>query len=456
MMALMLIADAAYGQQPPDPNPSSDNYFNTAYGNDALLSLTPSATFGDENTASGFQALYSNTNGFSNTALGFQALYSNQGSVSSDAHGSYNAALGSQALYSNTTGYENTASGYDALYSNTSGYGNSAFGAGALRSNTTANYNTAFGYYALTLNTTGAFNAASGFQSLKFNTTGKNNTASGYEALTNNTTGYDNTASGFEALFNNESAYNNTASGYQALYHNTTGHDNAATGYQALWGNKIGENNTASGDETLYHNNGNLNIALGYQAGYNLTTGSNNIDIGNQGVSGESGVIRIGTSLPTALQTETFIAGIYGSSVSSGTPVMVNSSGQLGTVVSSERFKTDIAPMASSTAKLGQLRPVKFKLKTDAEGTVQYGLVAEEVAKVYPELVIRGQNGRIDGVRYDELAPMLLNEMQHQRAQMTQKIDSQTARIALLEQQLAGIQAALVKLQSKIQLVAQR
>ncbi|MGA2191541.1 MAG: tail fiber domain-containing protein, partial [Steroidobacteraceae bacterium] len=142
------------------------------------------------------------------------------------------------------------------------------------------------------------------------------------------------------------------------------------------------------------------------------------------------------------------------------------SSGQLGTVVSSERFKTDIAPMASSTAKLGQLRPVKFKLKTDAEGTVQYGLVAEEVAKVYPELVIRGQNGRIDGVRYDELAPMLLNEMQKQQknaatqaakiAAEDRRAAAQDAKIASLEQQLAGIQAALVKLQPRDEFVAQR
>ena len=135
---------------------------------------------------------------------------------------------------------------------------------------------------------------------------------------------------------------------------------------------------------------------------------------------------------------------------------MVNSSGQLGVVVSSERFKTAIAPMGSNTAKLEQLRPVTFKLKSDAKGTRQYGLIAEEVAKVYPELVIRDRKGRIDGVRYDELAPMLLNEMQQQHAQMTQKIDSQAAKIASLEQQLAGIQATLVKLQSKDQLVAQR
>jgi hypothetical protein len=134
----------------------------------------------------------------------------------------------------------------------------------------------------------------------------------------------------------------------------------------------------------------------------------------------------------------------------------VTSAGQLGVLASSERYKTDIKPIGMNTENLQQLRPVSFHLKTDPKGHLQYGLVAEEVAKVYPELVIRDDVGQIQGVRYDELAPMLLNEMQQQRAQMTQKIDSQTARIASLEQQLAGIQAALIKLQPKDQLVAQR
>ena len=149
-----------------------------------------------------------------------------------------------------------------------------------------------------------------------------------------------------------------------------------------------------------------------------------------------------------------------------GQDVVVNSKGQLGVVVSSERFKTAIEPMASGTAKLQQLRPVTFKLKTDPDGTIQYGLIAEEVAKVYPELVVRDSQGRIDGVRYDELAPMLLNEVQKQQkivATQAAKIAAedlraavQDAKIASLEQQLADIQAALIKIQSKDQLVAQR
>jgi hypothetical protein len=195
---------------------------------------------------------------------------------------------------------------------------------------------------------------------------------------------------------------------------------------------------------------------LGANAGYNLTSGSNNIDIANQGIAGDSGVIRIGA---VNTQLKTYVAGIENAKVT-GSVVYVTSSGQLGVLASSERYKTAIAPMAgTSTEKLQQLRPVSFRLKTDPNGTVQYGLIAEEVDKVYPELVIRDEAGKIQGVRYDELAPMLLNEVQKQQrinAAQADQNNSQAAKIASLEQQLAGIQAALVKLHPKDQLVAQR
>jgi hypothetical protein len=198
---------------------------------------------------------------------------------------------------------------------------------------------------------------------------------------------------------------------------------------QALYGNKTGNYNTASGTDALFSNtSGSSNIAEGYKAGYNLTTGSNNIDIGNVGVAAESSTIRIGT---TSTQTSTYIAGIYGTSVT-GSAVVVSSTGQLGVTVSSERFKTAIAPMGSDTAKLEQLRPVSFRLKSDVKGTRQYGLIAEEVARVYPELVIRDEEGRIDGVRYDELAPMLLNEMKQQKQQFSAEIRELQAQVRAL------------------------
>jgi len=302
-----------------------------------------------------------------------------------------NTAMGSNALFNvklSESACHNTASGQDALYSDTSG----------------------------------SYNTATGFSSLYMNKTGDNNTAAGYQSLYYNSTGSNNTASGYEALYGNNSGGNNTAAGYQSLYYNSTGSNNTGSGYQALFENRTGSDNTALGEGALRSGTGNNNIAVGYEAGYNLTTGINNIEIGNNGLSTDYNMIKIGVE---GLQAKTFIAGIYGTSVS-GSAVVVNSSGQLGVVVSSERFKTDIEPMGSYTAKLQALRPVKFHLKTDPYGAVQYGLIAEEVAKVYPELVIRDETGRIDGVRYDELAPMLLNEMQEQQKVMA----AQSAEIA--------------------------
>jgi hypothetical protein len=289
------------------------------------------------------------------------------------------------------------------------------------------------------------------------------NTASGQDALYSDTSGSYNTATGFSSLFWNKTGDNNTAAGYQSLYYNSTGSNNTASGYEALFTNTSGSDNTALGASAFRSGKtGNNNIAVGYEAGYYLTTGSNNIEIGNKGLATDNNMIKIGVE---GLQAKTFIAGIYKTSVS-GSAVMVNSSGQLGVVVSSERFKTDIAPMGSYTAKLQALRPVKFHLKTDPHGAIQYGLIAEEVAKVYPELVIRDETGRIDGVRYDELAPMLLNEMQEQQKVMAaqsakiaaqdERAAAQDTKVARLQEQLAGIQAALVKLQSTDQLVAQR
>jgi hypothetical protein len=268
---------------------------------------------------------------------------------------------------------------------------------------TTGNYNTAVGLQALAYNTTGSYNTAAGLQALSGGLgadglpggTGFNNTGIGTYALYSYTTGSYNTAAGMNSLYYNSTGSNNTASGFNALYSNTTGSNNIGEGFQAGY----------------YLTTGSNNIGEGFQAGYYLTTGSNNIDIGNPGAAADTGIIRIGVS---GTQKATFIAGIYGASVH-GHAVMISSTGRLGIMVSSERYKTSITPMGSNTAKLEQLRPVTFHLKTDPKGALQYGLIAEEVAKIYPELVIRDGTGRIDGVRYDELAPMLLNEVQQQQ-----------------------------------------
>jgi trimeric autotransporter adhesin len=230
--------------------------------------------------------------------------------------------------------------------------------------------------------------------------------------LAANTTGSYNTASGTYALLNSSTGDNNTAFGYQAPQANTTGKGNAAHGVNALYGNLSGIRNLGIGNNTLYDNlTGSYNIAIGFDAGYNVANGSNNIEIGTPGTAADNATIQIGVQ---GTQTQTTIAGIYGTQVT-GSAVYVTSTGQLGIQGSSERFKTDIAPMPDLSVKLSQLRPVTFHYKTDPKGIQQYGLIAEEVDKVYPELVIRDDQGKIQGVRYEELAPMLLKEMQKQQ-----------------------------------------
>ena len=389
---------------------TSDEYDNTGMGTGALGgSINSACQIGQSSSSKCY-----------NTAAGYAAL----GSIKTG--GNYNTGTGFVVLYQNTSGYYNTATGAGALEQNTTGESNTAIGFGALSSNILGNNET---------RSTGSYNTASGAQSLYLNTTGSDNTASGFSALYSNTVGEYNTASGYEALFSNSNGYSNVSSGYEALYANTDGNDNTATGTNALRYNTTGSNNSA----------------FGFHAGANLTTGSNNIDVGSPGAAGDANTIKIGVE---GTQTATYIAGIYGHSLT-GSAVVVTSSGELGVVASSERFKTGIASMGTDTANLGQLRPVTFKLKADPTGTRQYGLIAEEVAKVYPELVIRNSDGRIDGVRYDELAPMLLNEVQKQAAEI-RALKVQMRAVKEMHSELRELHAALANKQGKEALVADR
>lgn len=288
-----------------------------------------------------------------------------------------------------------------------------------------SNGNTAMGSYVMEyFLTTGAYNTGAGNYSLYGLSTGNENTAMGYGALDNTSTGYNNSAFGFYSLFNS-TGINNTAVGTNSLNDNTTGNDNTAMGVQAF----------------NFQTSGSNNIGIGFQVGYNLTSGSNNIDIG-YGSTGsfysESNTIRIGQP---GTQTATYVAGVTGTLVT-GAAVYVTSSGQLGVLASSERYKTDIKTIADETTRLERLRPVSFKLKTDSKGAVQYGLIAEEVDKVFPELVIHNGDGRIEGVRYEELAPMLLSQVQQQQKQIadqSRQIADQSKMLGELRQQLAAV-----------------
>jgi Chaperone of endosialidase len=365
-------------------------------------------------------------------------LFPNAQAVVPPPDGGYpggNTAEGQNALLSLTSGQHNTAVGYLSLRANTTASFNTALGSGTLLSNT-ADANTATGAFALLSNTTGTSNTANGAAALLSNTEGSANTANGYQALAFNTTGGGNTANGYQALYSNTVGGNNTATGFEALYSNTTGEGNSAIGRTALRSNTTGGFNTAFGRSALFDNTtGEGNIALGYLSGGNLTTGDNNIDIGNLGFPGESGTIRIGSN---GTQTRTFIAGISGTTASGGVAVFVNASGQLGTLTSSRRFKDQIKRMDKASEALFAFKPVSFRYKKeiDPEGIPQFGLVAEEVEQVNPDLVVRDKEGKPYSVRYDVVNAMLLNEFlkEHKR------LEEQQATIAELKSTIANQQ----------------
>src|SRR5205085_5719942 len=245
------------------------------------------------------------------------------------------------------------------------------------------------------------------------------------------TTGYYNTATGVSALYENMTGYYNVAGGVSALFYNVAGHDNTAEGFQALLNNK-----------------GSNNIGIGSNAGANLTTGSNNIDIGNLGVAGDSGKIRIGK---TSSATGTFIAGIYNKSEAGAIkPVYINSSGQLGTQppASSRRFKKEIKPMDRTSEAVLGLKPVAFQYKDDNTGIPQFGLIAEEVAKVNPDLVVRDEDGAIYTVRYDAVNAMLLNEFLKEH----RKVQKQGATIAGMKKQIEALTATVQKVSDQLEL----
>ena len=354
----------------------------------------------------------------------------------------FTTAAGDHALQALTLGVGNTAIGTFSLFSVTTGNFNTAVGAGALDLNL-GDSNTATGAAALLFNTTGSLNTAVGTAALEFNETGAGNTANGAFALFSNTTGSANTANGFQVLFQNATGDNNTANGGSALVSNTTGNNNTANGGSALVSNTTGNNNTAIGTNALLGNTGSGNIALGADAGSFLTTGNNNIDIGNPGIIDEAETIRIGGS-----QTKTFIAGIRGVTISTTLPVLIDPFGQLGTMSSSRRFKKEIKPMESASEAILALKPVTFHYKNDKTDTPQFGLIAEEVADVNPDLVVCDEKGEIYSVRYDAVNAMLLNEFLREH----RKNEDQQAAIERQQKQIDALTAGLRKVSARREL----
>jgi hypothetical protein len=411
---------------------------NTGIGRNALSSNTS----GGSNTAVGNSALTSNTTGIFNTAVGDIALQSNY-------NGERNTAVGAFALANNVAGSYNTAIGLAAMEYNTSGSFNTAVGLGALGANIGDNpgtpgyyegsYNAAVGNGALGANTFGSYNTATGVNALRSNTEGYKNTALGFEALKANISGSYNTALGEAALSENIDGSDNTAVGETALRANTSGGLNVAVGVNTLLRNETGSGNTAVGHAALFNSTtGSGNIALGTNAGVNLgyevttplTSMSDNIFIGNEGETDEEQVIRIGSG-----QNTTFIAGIDDETLTvSAFQVCVEPTGQLGrcNFPSSREYKDDIQDMGAGTEGLLALRPVTFRFKDEVAGQetgLQFGLIAEEVAAVFPELVSFDDEGQPAAVKYRFLSSLLLNELQKQASE----IQRMKARLERLE-----------------------
>jgi hypothetical protein len=396
-------------------------------------------TTGTNNISIGNNANLINMTGNDNIAIGLNTLSSTQISGL--------LAIGSGALQNNTTGINNLAIGYQAL-----------------NLHTTGNYAVAIGYQALSVNTTGSFIVAVGNQSLQENTTGIQNTALGHASLFVNTTGSINTAIGNDTLGSNITGGNNIAVGSAALHNNISGNQNVAMGVNALQ-HSLGNNNTAIGFMTLVAQiNADNNTALGFQAGENITGSNNiligsnagiaiintndNIDIGNSGIVGDSGIIRIGT---TGTQLKNFQAAIRGitTDVADAIPILISSTGQLGTLSSLRSKKENIIDLDENTNSLiiNRLITRRFDFIDKKGKYQQYGMIVDEVIDICPDIIANNSEGEPETIMYQYIPIMILKEIQRMNSiiqtqmQYIQKINQitelQTLEILKLKNKLS-------------------
>jgi hypothetical protein len=340
----------------------------------------------------------------------------------------------------------NTAEGQNALFSLTTGVHNTAVGFLSLKSDITGGYNTAVGSGTLLANTADG-NTAVGTFALLSNTAGSTNTAVGVTALLSNTEGSQNTANGAYALYSNTTAGGNTANGSRALFTNTTGRTNTATGANALDRNTSGSSNTAMGVSALQNNTtGSSNTAIGFNAGGNATTGSDNVYIGSfiSGAAGES--------------NHTYIKNINTTSVSGGgtDTVTVNlTTGLLGHATSSRRYKEDIKPMDKASEALYRLNPVTYRYKKEIDATQRpaFGLIAEEVAEVNPDLVAQNVKQQPESVHYEMVNAMLLNEFLKEHRKVEKLTKDFQATVAQQQKEIQALTAQLKEQAAQIQKV---
>jgi Chaperone of endosialidase len=411
------------------------------------------SNFSPLNSHHSFRSFIRRYSAFILLALACFALLPRVEAVSPPPDGGYpggNTAEGQGALSSRITGTYNTALGLLSLTALTDGTFCTGVGAGTLLLNT-ADQNTATGAGALLSNTIGFENTASGAFALFSNTEGADNTAVGNNALFNNTTATGNTAIGDVALFSNIDGYSNVAVGIFALYGNTTGSYNNALGAYALQSNVDGSENEAFGETALASvTSGSQNVAIGDEAGIVITTGSGNTLIGKAaglGLTGsDSGNICLGADVDgvAGANNTTWIRNVY-DSVATDRIVYVNSDGKLGTLASSRRFKDEIKPMDKMSEALFDLKPVTFRYKKeiDSSRAPQFGLVAEEVAKVSPDLVVRDRQGQVYSVRYEAVNAMLLNEFLKEHRKVEQLENELKGTVGHLQQEVQGLTANL-------------
>jgi hypothetical protein len=315
-------------------------------------------------------------------------------------------------------------------------------GENALISDTTGLANTAFGWYTLFANTDGSFNTAVGAGALDLNN-GTENTAAGVAALLLNATGSFNNAVGSTALEFNSTGFFNNAVGRGALQSNVDGSQNNALGDLALFLNTSGGSNTAVGDDALFNNvDGSNNVAVGDEAGTSIVSASNMVAIGAPGAG------------PYAdISNTCFIGSIYNQPVSdSGTAqdTYVDQFNVLGFLPSSRRVKHDIKPMDKASEALLAFKPVTFKYNSDKTGKTQYGLIAEDVAEVAPDLVFRDTNGDVQTVRFEQVGMMLLNEFLKEH----NKVEQLQATVALQQKGMEVLTAQLKEQAAQIQKVS--
>jgi hypothetical protein len=307
--------------------------------------------------------------------------------------------------------------------------------------------------------TTGTGNVFLGMKAGFNDLVGRYNTLSGaFAGYT--TTNLKNTFTGSYAGFSNTSGSHNVFAGDHAGYKNDAGPQNSFNGFSAGFSNITGRDNTFFGDEAGYNNvTGSYNIFVGNSSGIDNHSGSYNIYLGNPGCGpscDEDDHIRIGDG-----QSSAYIVGIHNATVAGGIALDVNSNGQLGTRTSSLRFKEQVQDVGESTSALMRLRPVTFLYKPEYDRgmhALQFGLIAEEVATVYPDLVTHGADGLPYGLRYQFLPAMLLNEVQKQHRLMEAGktiIEEQQQEIDLLKKRLQkqeeGFQQRLSRLEGTLE-----